>query len=122
MDAVESERLLQGESIVTATPPTRRAGYAMFTAVFALSVAADHGRRLLASVWDHRHNFLVRLDLGHHSQAVVYSNGDFDKIIVAVAQVADKAVICDRDGRVKVFVGDVVVRELYHSCYFQRNT
>ena len=87
--------------------------------VFAVDVMQGAGHSLLASVWDHKHNYLVKLDLALNSQAILYQNGDFEKIIVDVVQVADKAVICDRDRKVKIFVGNVKVHELRHSCFYQ---
>ena len=38
----------------------------------------------MASVWDHHHNYLIKLDLGRNSQHVVHQNGDYDKIIVDI--------------------------------------
>lgn len=46
-------------------------------------------------------------------------DGDYEKIIVDVAQVADKTVICDRDGKARIFLGTSFVHELRTPCFFQ---
>lgn len=61
----------------------------------------------------------MKLDLTLNSQVILYQNGDYEKIIVDVLQVADKTLICDRDHNVKVFIGSVKVHELRHKCFYQ---
>lgn len=52
--------------------------------VFSISGSSDLINGLMASVWDHHHNYLIKLDLGRNSQHVVHQNGDYDKIIVDI--------------------------------------
>ena len=74
----------------------------------------------MASVWDHHHNYLIKLDLARNSQHVIHQNGDYDKIIVDIVQHGDKAIICDRQNSVKIFVGGIKVHEAQSPCFFQR--
>lgn len=89
--------------------------------IFSVKYLPDSESSILASVWDHHHNFLVKIDLQRNSQQILYKNGDYEKIIVDIVQMADKVIICDRDHKVKVFIGSIKVHELRHECFFQRS-
>lgn len=89
--------------------------------IFSVKHQPDSESNVLASVWDQHHNYLVKIDLKQNSQHILYKNGDYDKIIVDIIQINDKVIICDRDHKVKVFMGTIKIHELKHQCFFQRN-